>query len=997
MPSNSTLKKTTITKSNIALTTEPMTKKGPGRPKKVVEKVANEEKIHNSEEKMDPNLESLLDRVSDTDSDCELRIVTSTYSSSNKVEKFWNIPRENLQEFWVNYCTKTGLQNSDPYANFNASEIITDTTPLILEFTLSFPKEEGRTYYDENFLQKMCRVLQYTIMESCYLDENQNQLTCCVMESSVWEDTAQQLDFVKFRFQFPYCVLELKDINGIIKENLFGYLKSCNPLESLLVRPTKVNWDEIIDTFGSSSVALYGSDQYFKRPKIQLSHIWRSDDLTHLDSNSKRTQKKISEVSVGDIFDPRYHDHVENHYIDCSVFFSEADIEECGDIEKISDDKINKEIWLPLFFSVNYNKNITEIIVPESENVIEPKQKIPGTGKISKSELISTVISKEAILNPIIENWNKKHGIVKIEDVEYNLYDDAIRTILFSTNVSFRSIVYMFKYYFGQNKIKAVSNDDSTLFYRWNEKTKLWEYKPLNSTFNKMYLEFKEHMLAELYKINTAILSISDEKSIAAYNSIKAGLQVSIDKWVKATGVPEVCAKVTRELLRHENIIDERFCEYLDNDPFSFPIGEGKIIRFKKVTNEWTYTIDTRNENDYFSKTSRIKFNPTASREKFEKFLGDITLHDLDLIIFFKRILGEVILGIAPKSIIILIGQGNNGKSTLSHIISQVLGEFYHSASHKVLTSDTSKDGGPDNDISELLDGKRACFLSEVPERQKLNIATLKSLTGGEGDKVSARKVYGKKTTRKVNRGTIWVPCNHLFDIPVQKALKERIIIIDMLCEMVNECDLIDPNDFNSKEEMNTHLKKHHGKVFRSERTIIKDKNFLLNMDDEFFESVLLTMIDGAQYLLENLNNDIRPQSTIDRLAEVMETNDPIANFVQNCLAYEDYKHDKYFPKGFVSSTDLFQAFSESEYCEDSQIKQNAFIVKLKSLLDSNMYISGAITRGQPKCNGLNGIKNIKLCKVIINEIINEETKEITHEISYGNFEQDESFNNIQH
>lgn len=344
---------------------------------------------------MELNLETLLSEVS-VDDDSEFIVSTSNHDDPSEVEKTWNIGK--IEDFWVGYCNLiNNLQNEEdneeynPYGNVSVSEIVEKIIPLILEFDLSFPKKDDRVYYDELFLQKMARILQKTIMETCLLDDNQDELICCVMESNVWEDEYESIDHVKFRFQFPGCVLNTKDIKKYVKPILKSFLESLDPMKSLLVKPVNKGYKEILESIIPTKVFLYGSDEFFRRPKLTLTHIWRKGELDYLDNRIEQERVEINlidEIVLDNVFNPMFHEHVYK-FIRNSVFFDKDKFDSDTNFDEISDEHIDKKFWMPLFFSINYCHAEVEINRKDENNTSIPEKlfSIPKTPETNETKL----------------------------------------------------------------------------------------------------------------------------------------------------------------------------------------------------------------------------------------------------------------------------------------------------------------------------------------------------------------------------------------------------------------------------------------------------------------------------------------------------------------------------------------------------------------------------------------------------------------------------------
>ena len=262
----------------------------------------------------------------------------------------WSINSEKVSDFWVQYCSlvKDGEE-------MNLCEIIEDKSPVIIEFVLSF--KDGENCFDHKFLQYMFRSIQYSIMDTCIIHSNHKELIGCVLVSDPWK-TDRSYTSYKFRFQFPYCVLELDFLNITFKRFLINQLNSLRVTDYLLKNPIESRWDRIfLHANMSSPVALYGSDKILERPKLNLKYIWTNDCLSYIDTEP--SQNEIVDVGsqhIGIVFDPQSHFHSKLNLIGKDILAPEAPEDE-EDIETY----IDKEFWFPMFLSVHYSNELCEI------------------------------------------------------------------------------------------------------------------------------------------------------------------------------------------------------------------------------------------------------------------------------------------------------------------------------------------------------------------------------------------------------------------------------------------------------------------------------------------------------------------------------------------------------------------------------------------------------------------------------------------------------------
>ena len=139
----------------------------------------------------------------------------------------------------------------------------------------------------------------------------------------------------------------------------------------------------------------------------------------------------------------------------------------------------------------------------------------------------------------------------------------------------------------------------------------------------------------------------------------------------------------------------------------------------------------------HLSKSLNIDFDPDAKCPQFLGFLNQVTQGSEDEIDFLQRWFGYCLTAsVAEQCLLILVGSGANGKSTLLELFCKLLGQY------AIKTPGTSlrlkKNDSVPTDIADLK-GKRLAVSSEATQGRALDESVVKELTGG--DTVSARKM----------------------------------------------------------------------------------------------------------------------------------------------------------------------------------------------------------------------------------------------------------------
>jgi putative DNA primase/helicase len=173
----------------------------------------------------------------------------------------------------------------------------------------------------------------------------------------------------------------------------------------------------------------------------------------------------------------------------------------------------------------------------------------------------------------------------------------------------------------------------------------------------------------------------------------------------------------------------------LDSDPYLFNCQNGTIdLR--------TGEMRPHNSRDLLTKMSPVIYDPSAQCPRWLKFLGEVFDGDAKVVEYVQRVLGCALTGIPEKAFFVLVGEGNNGKTTLLEAFRNVMGEDY-SAVVKVdaLLENLYGNGGSNEAHIARLEGKRFVTASEPRQDRKFNESLMKDMTGGE-NKIAAKRLY---------------------------------------------------------------------------------------------------------------------------------------------------------------------------------------------------------------------------------------------------------------
>lgn len=283
------------------------------------------------------------------------------------------------------------------------------------------------------------------------------------------------------------------------------------------------------------------------------------------------------------------------------------------------------------------------------------------------------------------------------------------------------------------------------------------------------------------------------------------------------------------------------------------------------------------------------------------------------------NILSLSLSGNVPKQFYIHIGKGNNGKSFVMNCLNSVIGEYYGSAPIDYLTKfdkqfDTSKSADP------VMFGsmkKRHLSFNEAENMIVLKASLLKTLTGN--DEITARGLYASNICSFKPQFKIHILTNNLCNFDAYDTpFVSRISVVDYKIQFVTNPEL--PNE----------------KLMNSSYSKLMD-----NLDNKLALFTLLCSRYNAKI--------IKPTSSIQKLKEFIQQNDPVTSFFNENIKitndpfdkinknelYENFKQFLLDNGGKYLSNSQFYKICENKYnierCVTDGIRQYRKLVLIKS------------------------------------------------------------------
>lgn len=337
-------------------------------------------------------------------------------------------------------------------------------------------------------------------------------------------------------------------------------------------------------------------------------------------------------------------------------------------------------------------------------------------------------------------------------------------------------------------------------WYYWNDH--YWRLDKLNHIMNmtKELIDlYGEQLIYELYAKEKAEKE-GPEKSVTKHNRLASKLNERIQQ---LSGIKRKQRILTLAATGLNSLGNTG--EGWDKDPMLLTCKNG-CIDLKKGE------FRAGKQSDFIrtiSPTDWINYDTPCSM--WEKFISEMFGKDQLVIDYVQRLFGYGITGLNTEHVFPIFWgpEGRNGKSTLFDTLKHVLGEFAYRVPKGYLMDQGTKNSNSSNPdaITAGFQGKRLAWCSETNEKDRLDVAKLKELVGG--DTMTARLPYAKRP--------IEFDPSHLFLTITNKrpkapandpALWHRVHLIPLTNRFIDNPSPNKQNEFKADKQLKNKLEK---------------------------------------------------------------------------------------------------------------------------------------------------------------------------------------------
>jgi len=174
--------------------------------------------------------------------------------------------------------------------------------------------------------------------------------------------------------------------------------------------------------------------------------------------------------------------------------------------------------------------------------------------------------------------------------------------------------------------------------------------------------------------------------------------------------------------------------EELDADPFVFNVANGTLeLGQKDAEGGVAVRLRGHDRRDLITRISPVAYDPEASAAPQWRAFLDYFLPDREVQTFLQRYFGYCLTGsIAEQCLVLLHGEGSNGKSTLVDLMAWLLGDYAMLVPIQSLLMNDRKGGSEASPDLARLPGARLVRSSEPKQGATFDESLLKQLTSGE-------------------------------------------------------------------------------------------------------------------------------------------------------------------------------------------------------------------------------------------------------------------------
>jgi len=775
------------------------------------------------------DLSEFLTKHSISANSTETKEVTHTRIGSKELNIYggkFHIPKEELQQFFKLYYEDIFIRNRKEYLT---EKQLTEIGPLLVDFDFRYTYDVTTRQHSIDHIQDIIQLYLDELKEIFVFEENVSFPIFVMEKPHVNRDASKQI--TKDGIHMIIGIQMDHSLQILLRKKILSKIGTIWEL------PLTNDWDSVLDegiSKGCVNWQIYGSQKPGNEAYRLTYYTIASIDLT--DHEFMTVPQNIKEFDLSaNLFQlsAQYSEHPKfpihpkimeeyNKLISSGNFKKSKPRLKPNLILKDDDDDDNEEICLSDITNADMlNRAISNIFktlkpseyyvkeIHEYTQILPEKFYRPGSHLLNRQVafalkhtddrlFLSWVMfrSKAADFNydsipSLFSEWKKfsngrQDGITK-RSIMYWARQDAFD--------DYEKVKKTTIDYFIEETIKSDTEYDfaMVLFQMYKDKY------VCSSIINKRWYTFKNHRweLDEGYslrlsiskdmhtiyqdKIDNCLTELQnyepgDEKQIRLQSKIKTLLELSLR--LKRTNDKN---NIMREAM--ELFYDREFIKNMDSNKYLLCFTNG-IIDFKNKTFRSGYP------QDYISKTTGVPYveydeeNCKEISEQILTFMEQL-FPSQGLNRYMWDHLASCLIGIKKEHAFnIYRGSGSNGKSILTDLMTQALGEYKGTVPITLVTEKRNGIGGTSSEVIQLK-GIRYAVMQEPTKDSVINEGVMKELTGG--DPIQARALYCDSEIFEPQFSLV-VCTNALFEIKSNDdGTWRRLKLVDFKSKFISE------------------------------------------------------------------------------------------------------------------------------------------------------------------------------------------------------------------
>lgn len=327
---------------------------------------------------------------------------------------------------------------------------------------------------------------------------------------------------------------------------------------------------------------------------------------------------------------------------------------------------------------------------------------------------------------------------------------------------------------------------------KWEPTEREW-YRYDNHKWNKV---FQVEILKEFTSVIYAYVLSTNESIINDVYTYKQSLQSAQD-------YTALFNEYIKRLNKYRTYIVEKFgtvpkltnvVEYLkilalDTEFFSVKDSNTKLMACNNgILDLTTMTFREGREDDNITFSTNIDYSEHPNNEDIEEvheYFNQLFANSTSLRENYLDIVSSLLMGGNPEKIVfVAYGNTNVGKSQLVQFLSLAFGDYATILPKDVLYTCKPDASKPNPALSDVK-GRRIAFVNELSDREKMNTAAVKELSGG--DNIKVRALFKNYSPAFIPQFTLYLSCNDLPMIPRKDdAMWNRLKILTFESKFVD-------------------------------------------------------------------------------------------------------------------------------------------------------------------------------------------------------------------